>query len=127
MHNNIIGISSFQNRLNDLFSSTGFYLESKVIEGSCKGKNTFFNFWALLLKMYIFRLRNFFLAWWLSNQLNFSAVVRIYKIRVFDEALSLLITRMPMITKLFSLVTCCKGLSPIYMPDISPDWSHGVT
>ena len=44
MHNNIIDISSFQNGLNDLFSSIGFYLESKVIEGSLKEKNTFFNF-----------------------------------------------------------------------------------
>ena len=60
MHNNIIDISSFQNRLNDLFSSTGFYLESKVIEGSRKGKNTFFNFWALLLKIYIFQAAKFF-------------------------------------------------------------------
>ena len=32
-------ISSFQNELNDLFSSTGFYLKSKVI-----GKQMFFNF-----------------------------------------------------------------------------------
>ena len=49
--NNIIGISNFQNALNDLFSSTGFYFKSKVIEGSLKGKNMFFNFWTLLLKM----------------------------------------------------------------------------
>ena len=48
---NIIGISNFQNALNDLFSSTGFYFKSKVIEGSLKGKNMFFNFWTLLLKM----------------------------------------------------------------------------
>ena len=48
---NHIDISSFQNGLNDLFSSTGFCLKSKVIEGSHKGKNMFFNFWALLLKM----------------------------------------------------------------------------
>ena len=34
IHNNITDISSFQNGLNDLFTSTGFYLKSKVIEGS---------------------------------------------------------------------------------------------
>ena len=32
-----------------------------------------------------------------------------------------------MITKLFRLVTCCKELSPIYMHDISTEWSRGVT
>ena len=38
IHNNVIGgISSFQNEFNDLFSSTGFYFKSKVIEGSHKG------------------------------------------------------------------------------------------
>ena len=58
----MIDISSFQNRLNNLFSSTGFYLKSKVIEYSHKGKNMFFNFWALLLKMYIFAVVTFFLA-----------------------------------------------------------------
>ena len=41
MHNEIIAISSFQNGLNDLFSSTGFYFKSKVIVGSCKGKIRF--------------------------------------------------------------------------------------
>ena len=51
-------MSSFQNGLNDLFSSTGFYFESKVIEGSHKEKNMFFNFWALL-KMGIFEFDNF--------------------------------------------------------------------
>ena len=60
IRNNIIDISSFQNGLNGLFSSTGFYLKSKVIEGSHKGKNMFFNFWALLLKMYIFEVVTFF-------------------------------------------------------------------
>ena len=50
-----------KNGLKDFFSSTGFYLKSKVIEGSHKGKNTFFNFWALLLKMYIFETVIFFL------------------------------------------------------------------
>ena len=38
IHNNIGNISSFQNGLNDIFSSAGFYFNSKVIEGSHKGK-----------------------------------------------------------------------------------------
>ena len=56
IHNNIIDISSFQNGLNDLYSSTGFYLKSKVIEVSHKEKNL----GALLLKMYIFEVATFF-------------------------------------------------------------------
>ena len=60
MQNNIIDISSFQTGLNVLFSSTGFYVKSKVIEGSHKGKNMFFNFQALLPKMYIFEVVIFF-------------------------------------------------------------------
>ena len=35
IHNNIIDISSFQNGINELSCSTGFYLNSKVTEGSC--------------------------------------------------------------------------------------------
>ena len=42
-HNNINGISSFRNGLNNLFSSTGFYFKSEVIEGSHKGENIFFS------------------------------------------------------------------------------------
>ena len=42
MHNNIIDISSFQNGLDDLLNSTGFYLKSKVIEGSHKGEKCIF-------------------------------------------------------------------------------------
>ena len=60
IHNNIIDIFNFQNGLNDLFSSTDFCLKSKVIEGSHKGKNMLFNFWALLLKMHIFEVVTFF-------------------------------------------------------------------
>ena len=60
IRNNIIDISSFQNELNGLFSSTGFYLKSKVIEGSHKGKNMFFNFRELFLKMYIVEIVTFF-------------------------------------------------------------------
>ena len=48
---------------------------------------------------------------WLSNQLNFSMAVRIYKVHVFDEAFFLLTVRMPMIFKLFRLIKCCKKLS----------------
>ena len=45
IHNNIIdNILSFQNGLNDFFRSTGFYFKSKVIEGSHKGENNFFEF-----------------------------------------------------------------------------------
>ena len=44
IYNNIIDISSFQTGLNVIFNSTGFYFKSKVIEGSHKGKNMFFNF-----------------------------------------------------------------------------------
>ena len=42
MHNYIIDISSFQNGLDDLLNSTGFYLKSKVIEGSHKGGKCIF-------------------------------------------------------------------------------------
>ena len=59
MQNNLV-ISSFQTGLNDLFSSTGFYFKSKVIEGSHKKKNMFLNFWALFLKIYIFEVVTFF-------------------------------------------------------------------
>ena len=48
IHNNNDGISSFQNGLNELFSSTGFYFNSKVIEGFHKGGGRrFFKLWAL--------------------------------------------------------------------------------
>ena len=112
IRNNIIDISSFQNELNGLFSSTGFYLKSKVIEGSHKGKNMFFNFWALL-KMYIFEVVTFFscLVFIQSTQFWF-------KIRVFDEAFFPLTIRMPMITEVLRVVTCCRELPPVHM--------HGV-
>ena len=42
IQNNIDSISSFQNGLNDLFSSPGFYFKSKVIEGNHKGKIIYF-------------------------------------------------------------------------------------
>ena len=59
MHNNMIGISSFQNGLNNLSSSTCFGFKSKVVEGSHKGGNMFFIFWTLL-KMCIFEIVTFF-------------------------------------------------------------------
>ena len=79
-HNNVIGISSLQNWLYNLFNSTGFHFKSKVIEGSYKGKNMiFFNIWAILPKMYYFCVCDIFflhsgypinsyLINWLSNQ-----------------------------------------------------------
>ena len=60
MQNKIIVISSFQTGFSDLFSSTGFYFKSKVIEGSHNRKNMFLNFWALFLKIYIFQVVTFF-------------------------------------------------------------------
>ena len=45
IHDNIIGISNFQNGINNLFSSTVLYFKSKVIEGSCQGKIMFIWFW----------------------------------------------------------------------------------
>ena len=62
IHDNTIGILRFQNKLNDLFSSTGFYVKSKVREGSDNGKNMFFNFGALLLKMCCFEVVAFFFS-----------------------------------------------------------------
>ena len=50
----------FETRLNDLFSSTGFYFKGKVIEGSNKKKNKFLNLWALFLKIFIFENVTFF-------------------------------------------------------------------
>ena len=118
LQNNINDISSFQNGFNDLYSSTGFYLKSKVIEGSHKGKNMFFNILALLFKIYIFEVVTFFSFVVVIQSTQFLVVVYIYKISVFDEAFFHLIIRMPMITKLFRVVTCCKELSLIYINDI---------
>ena len=89
------------------------------MEGSHNGKNMLFNFGHFFSICTFLRLWHNFLAQWLSNQLNFSVVVHIYKIRAFDEAFILLTIRMPTITKLFRVVTWCKDLSPIYMHDIS--------
>ena len=68
----------------------------------------------------------FFLAYWLSNQLNFSVAVRIYKIHVFDEAYFLSTIMMSMAAKLFTVVACCEDLSPININDISTEWPCGM-
>ena len=91
-----------------------------------EGKNMFFNFWTLLLKMHILRLWLFF-SMPGGYPISFSVVVHIYKICIFDEAFLLLTIRIPIITKFFRVVTCCKDLSPIYMHDISTEWSCRVT
>ena len=56
------GISSFQNGFNHLFSSTGFYFKSKVIEASHTRKNMSFNFGAFFSKCTFLRLWHFFLV-----------------------------------------------------------------
>ena len=53
--------------------------KSKVIEGSQKGKNVFFNFWALLIKMYIFEV-----------VIVFSCLVVIQSTRFFTDSTYLL-------------------------------------
>ena len=63
IQNNIIGsIPSFQNGLNKLFTSIGFYFKSKVIEGSLKGKNNAFLILGTFFKMYIFQVVIFIIA-----------------------------------------------------------------
>ena len=63
IQNNIIGsIPSFQNELNKLFSSIGFYFKSKVIEGSLKEKNKVFLILGTFFKMYIFQVVIFIIA-----------------------------------------------------------------
>ena len=90
-------------------------------------KYVFLIFVHFFSKCTFLRLWHFFLALWLSNQLNFSVVVHIYKIRVFDKAFFLLTIRMPMITKLSRVVACFKELSPTNAHDISTEWPCGVT
>ena len=92
IHNKIIDISSFQTGLNVLFSSTGFYIKSKVIECSIRGKICLLIFGHFLPKCTFLRLWHFFHAWWLSSQLSSSVEVHIYKIHVFDEAFYLLLS-----------------------------------
>ena len=74
----------------------------------------FFNFWSLLLKVYIFEVARFFSCLVNIQSTQFSVVVHIYKICVFDEAFSLLTIRMPMITKLQGGDMLQRTLTHIY-------------
>ena len=56
MHNNGIAILSFKNGLTNLFSSTGFYFKSKIVEGSHKGKICFLIFGNFFLKCALLKL-----------------------------------------------------------------------
>ena len=87
----------------------------------------FFNFWELLLKMYIFEVTKFFSYLVFIQTIQFfSGCTYLYKVRVFDEVVFLLTIRMPMIVKIFRVVTCCKELSPIYMHDIKQSGFVGL-
>ena len=81
-----------------------------------------FSIFGYFSKFNFFWLWHIFLAKWLSNELNFSVAVHIYKIHAFDEAFFLLTIRIPIITKLFRVVACCKELQ-----SVSIEWSCGVT
>ena len=59
---NNIWHSSLHNGFSHLFSSTGFYFKSKVIEASHTRKNMSFNFGAFFSKCTFLRLSHFFLA-----------------------------------------------------------------
>ena len=59
-HNNTIDISSFQNGLDNLFSTTGFYFKSKILEGSHKGKICFSIFGHFFSKCTLLKLWLFF-------------------------------------------------------------------
>ena len=129
IQNNIIVISSFQTGLNELFSSTGFYFESKVIEGSHEKKK----------KKYVFKFLGFFsqnFYFWsgdifLSPSYPINSVFQwqyvSIRFQVFDEAVFLLTIKMPIVTKLIKVVTCCEELSLINMHDIPTEWFCGVT
>ena len=84
-----------------------------------------FNFWTLLLKLYIFWGCDIFSCLVVMQSTQFFSGTT-YKICVSYEAFFLLTMRMPMITKLFRVMTCCKELSPIHIHDISTEWSSGV-
>ena len=49
------------------------------------------------------------------------------RFHVFNEANFLLTIKMPIVTKLIRVVTCCEELSLINMHDISTEWFCGVT
>ena len=108
----------------------GFYLKSKVIEGSQKGKSFslfyFLIFGHFFTRCTFLRLWHFFLPSGYPINAIFSVAVHIYKIHVFDEPFFLLTIRIRMVTKLFWVVACCEELTPITMHDISKEWSCGV-
>ena len=60
IRNNLSDISSFEKELNKLSGSAGFYLKSKTIEGSHKGKGMFFNFGHFFSKCTFLQLCHFF-------------------------------------------------------------------
>lgn len=70
-HNNIISIFSFQNRLNQYFSSNDFCFKNKIMEGIHQlRKIYFFNFRPFFSNHKFLRLRHFFVTQCLSNQLK---------------------------------------------------------
>ena len=96
-----------------------------TLGASHKRKNMFFNFWTLLIKMYIFAVVAFFSCLVLIQWTQFfsgSTYLHIHKIHVFDEAFFLLFIRIPMTIKLFRVVSCCRELH-----SISTEWSCGIT
>ena len=104
-----------------------FHFKSKVKEGSHKGKNMFFkNFWALLLKVYHFCVCDIFFYLVVIQSTQFFSVCT-YISDVFGEAFFVLTIRMPMVTKLFRVVTCGEELSLINTHDISTEGSCWVT
>ena len=131
-HNLANSISSSQNGLNNLFSSTNFYCKKKFIEGIVMRREKdvfFFKFRTLYSKYKFLRLWYFFLtySYLLPNQLNILVEVHIYKIHVFDEVFFVLNVRMLIATKLFRVLICWELLSPINMHDTSMGWYCEVT
>ena len=123
IHNKIIDISSFPNGLNNLFSSTGVYLKSKVIVGSHKGKICFLIFRRSFQNVHFWGCDIFFLPIY-PNQLNFSVVVH------FIRFVSLM-KHFPLNYQnayghqTFQGVTCCKEFWPLHMHGIK-QWSCWV-
>ena len=74
------------------------------------------NFCALILKMYHFCGLNIFLRLFVIQSTQFFGVSTFFLLNI----------RMPMVTKLFRVVTCGDELSPINAHDISTEWSCWV-
>ena len=90
-------------------------MESSHREG---GREYFsFYFSALLFKMYHFRACDIFFSS-SGYPINLIFQCRTYLLDVFDEAFFLMNMRMPLITKLFMVVTCGEDLSAINRNDI---------